>query len=40
MGGGDGQKREKRTKREPRKHMAKMAGLYRNEKLGEEKPIS
>lgn len=35
----DKRRREQREK-EPREHMAKPAGLYRNEKLGEGRPVS
>lgn len=36
-GGGQGKGRQERV---PREHTAKMAGLYRSEKVGEGKPMS
>lgn len=40
MIGEEGRKQEGDKKRIPREHTVKMAGLYRNEKLREGKPMS
>lgn len=36
----EGQKKESQEREKPREYMTKMARLYRNEKMEEEKPMS